>query len=49
MMKNHAHNWDAGCMTALNTLLLAGSLMDNINNTELRCYDAMFKVGLFHE
>jgi OOP family OmpA-OmpF porin len=28
---------------------LLACLMDNINNTELRCYDAMLKVGLFHE
>jgi len=28
---------------------LLACLMDNINNTELRCYDAMRKVGLFHE
>ena len=28
---------------------LLGCLMDNINNTELRCYDAMFQLGLFHE
>jgi OmpA-OmpF porin, OOP family len=28
---------------------LLACLMDNINNTELRCYDAMMKVGLFHE
>ena len=28
---------------------LLACLMDNINNTELRCYEAMLKVGLFHE
>jgi OOP family OmpA-OmpF porin len=28
---------------------LLGCLMDNINNTELRCYDAMLQLGLFHE
>jgi OOP family OmpA-OmpF porin len=28
---------------------LLACLMENINNTELRCYDAMFQLGLFHE
>jgi OOP family OmpA-OmpF porin len=28
---------------------LLACLMDNINNTELRCYNAMRQVGLFHE
>lgn len=28
---------------------LLACLMDNINNTELRCYNAMLKVGLIHE
>jgi OOP family OmpA-OmpF porin len=28
---------------------LLACLMDNINNTELRCYDAMLQLGLFHE